>query len=284
MKREELEFVREAAIFFETPSTFTRALSGLGNGIEGAFAKLPETVRSSVMKASRRAIESCLRVAVKTIAPSENRAVDLAEVAEGNRTMRNAHTLAAGITGGLGGILGPVSLALEVPISTALIMRSIASSANDYGFSLQDPEVLLECLFVFAIGGPSKKDDGMESSYLASRLALSSLMRNAAATMMELPAKQFLTALERETAPAVVRVVSAISESFGLRVSEKFVAQLAPVIGAVGGASINVAFANFFGTAAKYHFGIKRLEVVYGSEIVQAAYQDEAKNTAKNGA
>jgi len=215
-------------------------------------------------------------LAVKTIAPAVSQGIELSEIAEKNRVRRNSHTIAAGFAGGVGGLLGPASLALELPFSTALIMRTIASTAVDYGFDLNDPEVLLECLFVFAIGGPSSADDGMNSTYLASRLAMTSLMRNAAATMTGLPSKQLLRVLEKESAPAVVRVVSAISEAFGVRVSQKFVAQLAPVIGVVGGASINLAFANFFGTAAKYHFGMKRLELVHGAEAVQAVYAEEA--------
>jgi hypothetical protein len=284
MKPEEIKFIQDAVRFFERPGNFTRALSGLGSGVEVALAKLPQTVKSSALKASRKAIEASLKLAVKTIAPSSEvpEKFSIVEVIERTRVSRNSHSMAAAFSGGVGGVFGPLALAIELPISTSLIMRSIASTASDYGFDLKDPEVLLECLFVFAIGGPSKKDDGMDSSYISSRVAMASLLRNAASAMMELPAKQLLLGVENKSAPAVVRVVAAISEAFGVRVSQKFVAQLAPVVGVVGGAGINLAFANFFGRAAEFHFGIKRLEAMYGSDVVQTIYRDEAKKINKS--
>jgi hypothetical protein len=283
MKPEEIKFVQDAVRFFEVPGTFTRVLSGLGSGVESALSKLPEGVKTSALKASRKAIETSLTLAVKTIAPAAEKPeiFSIVDVSDRNRVSRNSHTMAAAFSGGVGGVFGPLALAIELPVSTSLIMRSIASTANDYGFDLKDPAVLMECLFVFAIGGPSKADDGMDSSYISSRVAMASLLRNAASAMMELPAKQLLLSVENKTAPAVVRVVSAISEAFGVRVSQKFVAQLAPVIGVVGGAGINLAFANFFGQAAEYHFGIKRLEAIYGSGLVQAQYRSEVARLKK---
>ncbi len=277
MNPEEINFIRDAVRFFEVPGAFTRVLSGLGSGVERALSKLPESVKASALKASRKAIEASLTLAVKTIAPSAEKLeiFSIVEVSEKSRVSRNSHSAAAALSGGVGGVFGPLALAIELPVSTSLIMRSIASTASDYGFDLKDPAVLLECLFVFAIGGPSKTDDGMDSSYISSRLAMASLLRNAASAMLGIPTKQLLLGVEHKSAPAVVRVVAAISEAFGVRVSQKFVAQLAPVIGVVGGAGINLAFANFFGQAAEYHFGIKRLESIYGADVVQAQYQSE---------
>jgi hypothetical protein len=277
MKPEEIKFIQDTVRFFEVPGTFTKVLSRLGSGVEGALAKLPEGVKASALKASRKAIETSLTLAVKSIAPTAEKPeiFSIVEASEKSRVSRNAHSAAAALSGGVGGVFGPLALAIELPVSTSLIMRSIASTARDYGFDLKDPAVLMECLFVFAIGGPSKTDDGMDSSYISSRLAMASLLRNAASAMLGMPSKQLLLSVEQKSAPAVVRVVAAISEAFGVRVSQKFVAQLAPVIGVVGGAGINLAFANFFGQAAEFHFGIKRLEAIYGSDVVQAQYQLE---------
>jgi len=268
MKQEDIEFLHSAVSFFERPTSFTRALSGLGSIVEGSFAKLPDSIKSRAMTASRKAIEKCLDVALRTIS-------------EDTRSNRSAHTIATGLTGAVSGFMGPLALAVELPISTALMMRSIAATAQEYGFDPKSPEIVTECLFVFAIGGPSKNDDGMDSSYLTSRLALSSLMRKATASLLEIPAKQLLLGLEKDAAPAVLRLVAVVSETFGVRVSQKFVAQLAPVVGAAGGAAINVAFSNFFGEAAKFHFGMKRLEMTYGAEIVQASYREELARLKK---
>jgi hypothetical protein len=55
-------------------------------------------------------------------------------------------------------------------------------------------------------------------------------------------------------------------------VSEKFVAQSVPVIGAAGGAAINVMFMTHFQDLARGHFIVRRLERKYGAEHVRAVY------------
>ena len=46
-----------------------------------------------------------------------------------------------------------------------------------------------------------------------------------------------------------------------------------PVVGAAGGAVINVLFMDHFQDMARGHFIVKRLEAKYGSEIVRRAYE-----------
>ena len=58
----------------------------------------------------------------------------------------------------------------------------------------------------------------------------------------------------------MVRLIAQIAARFGLAVSEKFAAQAVPVVGAIGGAAINLAFAEHFQTLARGHFIIRRLE------------------------
>jgi hypothetical protein len=44
------------------------------------------------------------------------------------------------------------------------------------------------------------------------------------------------------------------------------------VVGAVGGAAVNLAFIEHFQDVARGHFTVRRLERVYGAEIVRAEY------------
>lgn len=73
-------------------------------------------------------------------------------------------------------------------------------------------------------------------------------------------------------APALVRFVAQIGTQFGVAVSQKFVAQTVPLIGAAGGAAINYAFADHFQAIARGHFTVMRLERRYGERIVRAEY------------
>ena len=69
-------------------------------------------------------------------------------------------------------------------------------------------------------------------------------------------------------------LVSEIASRFGIIVSERFAASALPVLGAVGGAAVNVIFMNHFQRIAQGHFIIRRLERLYGSGPVQREYEE----------
>jgi hypothetical protein len=67
--------------------------------------------------------------------------------------------------------------------------------------------------------------------------------------------------------------VTAVASRFGVVVSEQTAAKAVPVVGAAGGAVINVLFMNHFQDMARGHFIVKRLERTYGMDLVRAAYE-----------
>jgi hypothetical protein len=75
-----------------------------------------------------------------------------------------------------------------------------------------------------------------------------------------------------ESASAIVRLLAQIGARFGVVVSQKVTAQAVPVLGAIGGATINVAFVDHFQTLARGHFTVRRLERTYGQGTVRRAY------------
>jgi hypothetical protein len=46
------------------------------------------------------------------------------------------------------------------------------------------------------------------------------------------------------------------------------------LVGALGGATINVLFAEHFNAISRFHFGLRYLEHRWGEETVQAIYQE----------
>ena len=64
-----------------------------------------------------------------------------------------------------------------------------------------------------------------------------------------------------------------IASRFGVVVSQKVAAQTVAVVGALGGAAVNLAFTEHFQDVARGHFTVRRLERVYGAEIVRAEYE-----------
>ena len=74
-------------------------------------------------------------------------------------------------------------------------------------------------------------------------------------------------------APVIARLISQVAARFGIVVSEKLAAQAAPVLGAIGGAAVNAAFADHFQTLARGHFIVRRLERRHGASLIAFEYQ-----------
>jgi hypothetical protein len=161
---------------------------------------------------------------------------------------------------------------VELPVTTGLMLRSIAAIAADFGEDLRDPAVRLECLSVFSHGGGGS-NDAMESSYLTTRVALGRLLQEAAAFLAAHTGREVSEAVARGTAPVLVRYLGRIAAQFDVVVSEKLVATSVPVLGVATGALINAAFTDHFNRVARYHFGIRKLERLHGEQVVQDAYR-----------
>jgi hypothetical protein len=179
-------------------------------------------------------------------------------------------------------MLGLPGLAVELPATTMLMLRSIASIAAEQGADLSDPATRLECLAVFSLG--SQPLEEMESAYLTTRLSLALAVRQASHFVATHSAREISDALTRGTAPLLMRLVNAIATRFQIVVSEKLAAQTVPLLGAGLGALVNAAFTDHFNRVARYHFTIVEMERRYGRDLVQRAYQNAiARQRANRG-
>jgi hypothetical protein len=275
---EELKFIADAACFFEDPGVFIKALNVLGTGIEKAQKLLPVKAQKAVAQSVRFTIEKAVLVSAQTM-PAKREAFSFGE--SGKRSERSGmfHNAGSALVGGVGGFFGFAALPVEIPVSTLIILRSIMDTAQHYGHDIASAEVRMECVYVFSFGSDSPKDDSTESSYYTSRIALSQVMKNAAAFVVGNSAKDILAAIENGTAPALLTFIAHVAEQFGVRVTKKLLAQTVPVIGAVGGAGINLAFSSFFKQAAAFHFGLRRLEIDRGYEETRAAFDVARKKS-----
>lgn len=245
-----------------SPSLAIRLASAVGLPIERFVARLPGRISDAVTRAASRAIERALETAVGSL---ENwNAGDKSET---------LHKLAAGATGAVGGFFGVPALVLELPLSTTVMLRSIADIARSEGEDIRSVDTRLACLEVFALGGRTSADNSADAAYYAVRGALAAAVREAA---------QFITqrGLGASGAPALARLVAQIAARFGTSVSQKVAAQAVPVIGAVGGAAVNTVFIDHFQTMARAHFTIRRLERKYGAEPVRAALEEMVRSSS----
>lgn len=273
---EDQHFLMRAAQYLENPSFLTRIANMVGQPLELLVNAAPAGVQRVVENALTKAMD----LAIRTVPASAG--------AEGNVHQAEAssywsglwHKAATGASGFAGGLFGLPGLAVELPLSTSLMLRSIVSIADDFGEDLRQPATRLECLTIFSYGDPNP-NESMESTYLTTRLGLTMLVQQASQLFSKTSAGEIADLLARGGAPTLVRLLAQIAARFNLTVAEKVVAQAVPVVGAAGGAFVNVAFMEHFNTVARYHFGIRKLERQYGVEKVQAAYRLAVKQPTR---
>ena len=253
----ETEELRQAVACLEGASFAQRLTDAVGRPVGMLSRAMPQSARRVVAHVSETALRSALKLALRTL--------DLNDASA--KPANRAHKLAAAASGAVGGALGLAALPLELPISTTILLRSIAEIAREEGEDLSVPEAAFACVEVFALGGHAGGETAtFESGYFAVRAALAKSVTDSARFV----AVQGVAGLP---APVVARLISQIAARFGIVVSEKVAAQAAPILGAIGGAAVNAAFADHFQTLARGHFIVRRLERQHGPSVVGFEYQ-----------
>jgi hypothetical protein len=252
---EDQESLRYAKGLLENPGLAAKITGLIGMPIEMALQRLPEKWAQVVNTATKKSLETALQAALLTIDDKSQ-----------SNSWEFLHKLAVAATGAGGGALGLLGLPVELPVSTTIMLRSIADIARSEGERLRTPDAKLACLEVFALGGPSKSDDASESAYFLMRGALAKSVSDAARHIAQ-------TGLVEQGAPAIVRFITQLATRFGVNVSEKVAAQAVPIVGAAGGLVINVLFIDHFQEMARGHFIVRRLERMYDPQLVRAEYE-----------
>jgi EcsC protein family len=275
-------FLREAATYLERPRLLMRLANLAGRPLEGLAQHL---VPKRVVEIAHESLRYAMSLSASTVwaAAGVGLERDLISAHRAAGWTGFWHKLAAAGSGGGGGFLGLPGLALELPVTTGIMFRSIASIAADFGEDVREPAVRLECLTVFSHGGFAAGNDAMESTYLTTRLGMAQLIENAAQFVARESAEAVTEAMARGAAPPLLNFIGGVAAQFNVAVSEKWLAQGLPVLGGLAGAFINAAFAEHFNAVACYHFGIRKLERRLGSDVVQAAYRVELDRVKEAG-
>jgi hypothetical protein len=251
----ETEALRAAVHALEGGGFASRLTNLLGRQVEAVGRSLPSPARKAIARAAEAALRAALRVAIGTI-----------DVKAPPKAASGMHRALAAASGAAGGAFGLAAVAVELPISTTIILRSIAQIAREEGEDLTQPESALACVEVFALGGRAPSEAALEGSYFAIRTVLARTVSESARFILQ-------RGLADETAPVLVRFVVQVAARFGLVVSQKVAAQAIPVIGAFGGAAVNLAFIEHFQNIARGHFTVRRLERIHGADAVRFDYE-----------
>lgn len=218
-----------------------QVLNLIGGQAESLMERLPHQVRRSLDGATERA----LRVAVQ--AAKQSRGV----VPYHKGWLNSAATTAMGAMGGAGGL--PTALA-ELPVTTTVLLRAIQGIAAEHGFDPNDPDVLADCLTVFASAGPLADDDGANMAFLSTRVTL--------------------------TGTAVHGIMKSVAPKLATVLGQKLAAQTVPILGAAAGAATNYAYTSYYQEMAHVHFGLRRLAIDSGTS--EALLVEELRRAVKS--
>jgi len=245
-----------AKTLLENPGIASKVTNFIGSPIEKGLGLLPENWNKSIGDITQTALLKASDAAIFTM-----------KDIPGEASSNIWHKLGVAVSGGVGGFFGLSAIAIELPISTSIMLRSIADVARSEGESISNIETKLACLEVFALGGNSQSDDGTESGYYAVRATLSKSLADASKFLVS-------KTLTDEGAPVLIRLISLIAKRFSIQVTEKAAAQSIPAIGAAGGAIINTIFMDHFQDMARGHFIMRKLERKHGKAVIERLYAE----------
>lgn len=256
---EDLLELRRACRHLEHPSLAARLSSVVGTPIEVGLNLLPRNWYNGLHRSADAAIIKALNTALSSMRREH----------EHSAHRRFYKAIAAG-SGAVSGLVGLPGLLVELPVTTTLMLRSIAEIARDQGEDIHSDETRTACLEVFALGGRTEVDDAADTGYYGVRLVLSSYL-TLATTQVSHPA------ILGEGAPVIVQFMQAVAARFGSQLTTRAAARVLPVIGAAAGATVNLIFMQHFQDMAHSHFTVRRLERQYGADLIQTNYENIAR-------
>jgi len=260
MTERDLTALRSAVAALEHPTLAARLGNMIGKPIELIGAALPASAAQAISAATSKALEIALQVALRTM--------------QGTRGLRYHN--------------GFISYWPRRPVPRAApwVWRAFPSSFPSRPSSCCDRSQRLRaakaricpirkqhcraCRSLHWAGEPARTTF-LKADILPSRAMLAKSVSQAARFVIERGAME-------ESAPILVRFIAQVASRFGLVVTQKVAAQTIPLLGGLGGAAVNYAFIEHFQGVARAHFTVRRLERIYGSEIVRQEYERFAQS------
>jgi hypothetical protein len=234
---------RAAEEYLAARGRLMAALEQAGRFVQMGLARLPMEVQRAAAERAREGLEIAFRAAILGLDPAAR------------REHAGAYRLTGALAGALGGFGGFATTLAELPVTTGLIMRSVADIARARGLDLEDPEVRAACIEVFAFGGPLDEDDDQDLAFWMTRLAGQEIA-------------QLIAGVVTRYAPAVLT---------------KLGAQAVPLAGAAVGAGLNLVYMDFYQRIARVVFALQPLEAAAGRAATRRRFAAlvDAKRAAR---
>lgn len=218
----EAELDRLAVRYRKAGGIGVQMLGAIGGQAESLLDKLPRGIRDGLGDATAYALTLAMKGAQKS------RGV----VGDQRPWVNTAVATAMGAAGGFGGL--PSAL-VELPATTAVLLRAIQGVAAENGFDPDEESVQFDCIRVFAAAGPLSRDDGGDLAFFTLRLTV--------------------------TGGAMQKLIATVAPKLAVALGHKLAAQTVPVLGALAGASANYVYTRYYQEIAHVHFGLRRLAI-----------------------
>jgi hypothetical protein len=247
----DLELIKSAKQVLENESVAMRISRKFGEPVEALRKFLPQGADKKLSQVVNVSLEKGCKWAMATTGTKQS------------PILREdwAHKFAVLATGFGGGFGGLATTAVELPVSTMLMLRSIGCIAEEEGHDIRDRKVRLGCISVLALGADPEKVDKDELGYWIARKTMAGLVTQAAEWS------------GRGSVPAMAKFIVEIAKKFGIAITAKAAAQIAPFAGGLTGAGINHFFLEHYQSVAHAHFAVERLCLKYGEAAVREAYK-----------
>lgn len=259
---EDLKILINSKSNLENIGFIMRGVNYLGDKLENVINHTPNTIQKRVSKIVHTILLKVIKANLITMYKEK-------PFKKPKSLLYKTSVAASGV--GLG-FFGFAGFSADLLITTKIMMRSILDIARSKGEDIHSIETQLECLSVFALGGKSKDDDGLDTGYYAIRYGLRSAINSSSKFMAENGLKKIVNSLA--SGSPMMQLVAKIATRYEIASIEKFAAEGIPVAGAIGGGAINLVFMNHFQKMAEAHFSIRQLERKYGEEIVRLKYNE----------
>ncbi|NEN21636.1 EcsC family protein, partial [Escherichia coli] len=234
MSLEERELLDlEKAVKLLEQATITEKMTQMvGKPIDYLMSKLPKGAEAQIYSLVEKALHKAADAALWSLNNEPNR-----------EASTKTNKFFAAVSGAVGGTFGFSALAIELPLSTTIMLRSVADIARSEGFDLDKVETKQACLEVFALGGPSENDnavdtayendDAVDTAYYATRSFTAEAMQILSKELSEIATKKVsvnaaMNLTPTQTGKWLATLIEKVATRFGIVITEKTAAQVVP--------------------------------------------------------
>src|SRR5690242_17050736 len=129
-------FIRDAAKFLENPGFFIKATHALESPLEKGLAILPQPFLKSLSESTEKALHSALHTALLSLGERDPDRRSFKDILYNYHPNYRFYNWSSAVTGAMSGFIGLPAFIFELPVTTTLMLRSIAKTARDLGCDL----------------------------------------------------------------------------------------------------------------------------------------------------